>query len=107
LVRIPASDASDEELATQPVQSVGSETETQSVGWYGIGGLSLLVAIIVFLMLVKQPLPNNDEIDLNQSMLMDAEGLATHVDEKGVIWRQQPDGGVDWWDEGTGMWQRW
>jgi hypothetical protein len=107
LIRVPASDASDEELASQPVQSVGSETETQSVGWYGIGGLSLLVAILVFLMLVKQPVANDDEIDLNQAMMMDAEGLATHVDEAGIIWRQHLDGGVDWWDEATGMWQRW
>jgi len=107
LIRVPASDASDEELASQPVQSVGSETETQSVGWYGIGGLSLLVAVLVFLMLVKQPAANDDEIDLNQAMMMDAEGLATHVDEAGIIWRQHLDGGVDWWDEATGMWQRW
>jgi len=107
LIRVPASDASAEELATQPVQSVGSETETQSVGWYGIGGLSLLVAILVFMMLVKQPVTNDDEIDLNQMLVMDAEGLATHVDETGIIWRQHLDGGVDWWDEATGMWQRW
>ena len=107
LIRVPASDASAEELASQPVQSVGSETETQSVGWYGIGGLSLLVAVLVFLMLVKQPVANDDEIDLNQAMMMDAEGLATHVDEAGIIWRQHLDGGVDWWDEATGMWQRW
>ena len=107
LIRVPASDSSAEELALQPVQSVGSDTETQSVGWYGIGGLSLLVAILVFLMLVKQPVANDDEIDLNQAQMMDAEGLATHVDEAGITWRQHPDGGVDWWDEGTGMWQRW
>lgn len=107
LIRVPASDTSAEELATLPVQSVGSDTETQSVGWYGIGGLSLLVSIIVFLMLVKQPVSNDNEMNLNQEMMADAEGLATHVDEAGVTWRQHPDGGVDWWDEATGMWQRW
>ncbi len=107
LIRVPASDSSDEELATLPVQSVGSETETQSVGWYGIGGLSLVVALLVFLMLVKQPTSNDDEIDLNHGMMMNAEGLATHVDEAGVTWRQHLDGGVDWWDEATEMWQRW
>lgn len=58
-------------------------------------------------MLVKQPVSNDSELDLNQEMMVDSEGLATHVDEAGVTWRQHMDGGVDWWDEATGMWQRW
>jgi hypothetical protein len=32
--------------------------------------------------------------------------LASHVDENGVYWRQQPDGSVDWWDVEANQWLR-
>ena len=106
LIRLPPSNATTEELANMPILSAGEETEKQYTGWYGVGGISLLVMIIVFTMLVRRPDSVRDST-FSPKIEINSGGLPTHVDESGVTWRQHPDGTVDWWDEGTMIWQRW
>lgn len=107
LIRMPS-----EELVTEdedaPVLSRGEQTETSSVGLWGIGVLSLVLGIAVFVLMMRSP----EDDQLGGSMLdsmgePDADGLPTHVDENGMLWRRHDDGEVDWWDRSALMWKRW
>jgi hypothetical protein len=54
--------------------------------------------------------PQDDEIFggmLNEMGEPDPEGLPTHVDENGMLWRKHENGEVDWWDRTSMMWKRW
>lgn len=107
LIRMPSPD-SEVEDNDAPVLSRGDETETSSVGIYGIAVLSLVLGIAVFVLMMKGP--EDDELGgnmLNQIGEPDAEGLPTHVDENNMLWRRHDDGEVDWWDRGSLMWKRW
>ena len=53
IVRLPAAELTPEEQEALPTQSFGDETATEDVGWYTIGVLGLIVAIIVFVLLVR------------------------------------------------------
>ena len=53
LVRQPSEDLTKEEAEALPTRSFGEDTETESVGWYSISALGLIVAFIVFFMLVR------------------------------------------------------
>ena len=91
-----------------PRISIGAETETSTVGLWGIGALSLLLGIVVFVLMMRGP----EDDELSSSMLdengePDAEGMPTHIDEQGMLWRRHPDGEVDWWDRSSLMWKRW
>ena len=40
----------------------------------------------------------------NKKSMINSEGLPTHTDEEGHLWRQHPDGQIDWWDANANMW---
>ena len=107
LIRMPSPEmASADEDA--PALSKGQETETSSVGIWGIVMLSLVLGIAVFVLMMKSP--EDDELFgglLNDMGEPDSEGLPTHVDENGMLWRKHDNGEVDWWDRSSMMWKRW
>ena len=115
IVRLPASELTQEEQEVLPSQSFGEETATEDVGWYTIAVLGLLVAIIVFVLLVR--FRENDELltlpELGPAPQIlndgspDSEGLPTVLDDEGQLWRKHPDGSMDWWDSAFNIWQRW
>ena len=37
----------------------------------------------------------------------DPEGMPTTTDDSGTLWRQQPDGSMDWWDQDLRIWHKW
>ena len=115
IVRLPASELTKEEQEVLPSQSFGDETVTDDVGWYTIAVLGLLVAVIVFVLLVR--FRENDELltlpELGPAPQIlndgspDPEGLPTVLDDEGQLWRKHPDGSIDWWDSTFNIWQRW
>ena len=115
IVRLPASELTKEEQEVLPSQSFGDETATEDVGWYTIAVLGLLVAVIVFVLLVR--FRENDELltlpELGPAPQIlndgspDSEGLPTVLDDEGQLWRKHPDGSMDWWDSAFNIWQRW
>ena len=115
IVRLPASELTKEEQEVLPSQSFGDETVTDDVGWYTIAVLGLLVAVIVFVLLVR--FRENDELltlpELGPAPQIlndgspDPEGLPTVLDDEGQLWRKHPDGSMDWWDSAFNIWQRW
>ena len=115
IVRLPASELTKEEQEVLPSQSFGDETATEDVGWYTIAVLGLLVAIIVFVLLVR--FRENDELltlpELGPAPQIlndgspDPGGLPTVLDDEGQLWRKHPDGSMDWWDSTFNIWQRW
>ena len=114
LIRLPAEDLSEDERAALPSISLGPETTTESVGWMSIGVLALIVSLLVFILLIRNPDPEPLELpSLGPTPQVladgspDAEGLPTTVDDQGVLWRQHPDGAVDWWDRDWSIWHRW
>ena len=115
LVRLPALDLSAEEQEALPSQSYGDETNTEAVGWYTMAALGLIVAIVVFVLLVR--IKEHDELlalpELGPTPQIladgtpDSEGLPTMNDDEGQLWRRHPDGSLDWWDTSFNIWQRW
>ena len=115
IVRLPAAELSVEEQEALPSQSFGEETATKDVGWYTIGVLGLIVAIVVFVLLVR--IREDDELltlpELGPAPQIlndgspDPQGLPTVVDDEGQLWRKHPDGTLDWWDTTYNIWQRW
>ena len=53
IVRLPAAELTLDEQEALPSQSFGDETVTEDVGWYTIAILGLIVAIVVFVLLVR------------------------------------------------------
>jgi hypothetical protein len=115
LIRQPGEDLTKEEAEALPSRSFGEDTETESVGWYSIGALGFIVAIIVFFMLVR--VKDEEEMTGIRSLgptptilpdgSPDPEGMPTTTDDSGTLWRQQPDGSMDWWDEDLRIWHKW
>ena len=115
IVRLPAAELTPEEQEALPTQSFGDETATEDVGWYTIGVLGLIVAIIVFVLLVR--IREDDELlalpELGPAPQIlndgspDPQGLPTVLDDEGQLWRKHPDGSLDWWDSAYNIWQRW
>jgi len=115
IVRLPAAELTPEEQEALPTQSFGDETSTEDVGWYTIGVLGLIVAIIVFVLLVR--MREDDELltlpELGPAPQIlndgspDPQGLPTVLDDEGQLWRKHPDGSLDWWDSAYNIWQRW
>jgi hypothetical protein len=106
LIRMPSVEIVTDEDA--PVLSKGDETKTTTVGLFGIGILALILGIAVFVLMMKGP----EDEQLVGSMLNeigepDAEGLPTHEDENGMLWRRHDGGELDWWDRSSLMWKRW
>jgi hypothetical protein len=106
LIRMPSVEITTDKDA--PVLSKGDETETSNVGLFGIGILALILGIAVFVLMMKGP---EDEqfvgSMLNEIGEPDAEGLPTHEDENGMLWRRHDGGELDWWDRSSLMWKRW
>ena len=115
LVRLPGINLSEEEAATLPSRSFGDETPTESVGWFSIGVLGLIVCIVVFMLLVrvKEDTGVSSLRDLGPMPMIlpdgspDAQGFPTMTDAEGVLWRQHPDGTTDWWDNQLRVWHKW
>ena len=115
IVRLPASELTKEEQEVLPSQSFGDETVTDDGGWYTLAVLGLLVAVIVFVLLVR--FRENDELltlpELGPAPQIlndgspDPGGLPTVLDDEGQLWRKHPDGSMDWWDSTFNIWQRW
>ncbi len=106
LIRMPSAETTTDDDA--PVLSSGDETETSTVGLYGIGILALILGIAVFVLMMKGP----EDEQLGANMLNeigepDSEGLPTHEDENGMLWRRHDDGEMDWWDRSALMWKKW
>ena len=62
LIRLPAEDLSEDERAALPSISLGPETTTESVGWMSIGVLALIVSLLVFILLIRNPDPEPLEL---------------------------------------------
>ena len=115
IVRLPAAELTPDEQEALPSQSFGEETVTEDVGWYTIAVLGLVVAIVVFVLLVR--VREDDELltlpELGPAPQIlndgspDPEGLPTVLDDDGQLWRKHPDGSLDWWDPTYNIWQRW
>lgn len=115
LVRLPALDLTEEEQEALPSQSYGADTGTEAVGWYTMAALGLIVAIVVFVLLVR--IKEHDELlalpelgpppQILADGTPDSEGLPTMNDDDGQLWRKHPDGSLDWWDASFNIWQRW
>lgn len=107
LIRMPSPDSINQD-EDAPALSQGDETETSNVGIWGIVMLSLVLGIAVFVLMMRSP--QDDELFggmLNEMGEPDSEGLPTHVDENGMLWRKHENGEVDWWDRTSMMWKRW
>jgi len=114
LVRLASNDSDTSANTTGPSYSLGPATPTQSVGWMSIGVLALLVAVIVFLSLVRTEAPTPHDLpqpgaqpQLLEDGSPDHEGMPTIVDDQGVLWRRHPSGDLDWWDRDWQRWHRW
>jgi len=107
LVRMSSPELESED-ENAPVLSRGVETETSDVGLWGIGLLSLVLGIAVFVLMMRGPEDEHLEGKiLNETGEPDSEGLPTHTDENGMLWRRHDGGEVDWWDRASMMWKRW
>ncbi len=115
LVRLPGLTLSEDEAASLPSRSFGEETPTESVGWFSIGVLGLIVCIVVFMLLVrvKEDTGVGTLRDLGPTPMIladgspDPQGLPTMTDDEGVLWRQHSDGTTDWWDNQLRIWHKW
>jgi len=115
LVRLPGLTLSEDEAASLPSRSFGEETPTESVGWFSIGVLGLIVCIVVFMLLVRVKEDTGAGVLRNLGptpMILadgspDPQGLPTMTDGEGVLWRQHPDGTTDWWDHQLRIWHKW
>ena len=107
LIRIPSEDSNIPDDQS-PVLSNGEDTEASKSGIWGILLLSFVCGLAVFLIMVRSPI--DDEIglaSLSSPIEPDAEGLPTHLDESGILWRKHEDESLDWWDTSTMSWKRW
>jgi len=107
LIRTPSQNpsVSDEQ---PPVLSRGEETETSNSGIWGILVLSFVLGLAVFFLMVRSPI--DDEVGFGTLAIdsePDSEGLPTHLDESGILWRKHEDGNLDWWDTSSMTWKRW
>ena len=114
LIRLPNPNAGEDEMATAPSASLGEDTPTESVGWLSIGLLALVVTIVVFLAFTGkrrvEPLdlpPLGPAPQVLADGRPDPMGLPVITDDQGVMWRQHPDGKLDWWDADWQVWHGW
>ena len=106
LIRMPSAEVTTDDDA--PVLSRGEETETSNVGIFGIGILAIVLGIAVFVLMMKGPEDDQmGNIMLDEIGEPDAEGLPTHEDDNGMLWRRHNDGEMDWWDRSSLAWKRW
>lgn len=131
VVRLPPFDPTDPSLgnisddASWPSSSSGEEYEATplflnleaSAAAIGGGGilLGLIFGIFASLILTRGNSSSRrlEEVmaaaapSMNEGEIEDiAEGLPTYTDPQGIIWRQHPDGAMDWWDGVEGIWTK-
>tara|TARA_Y100001980_G_C14556778_1_gene350233 strand:- start:4706 stop:6031 length:1326 start_codon:yes stop_codon:yes gene_type:complete len=89
-------------VSSWPLRS-GGEIKTEFTGYIATGiGMTLLLLISV---IILRKFDDNIGDEFKESKIsIDSEGLPTHTDEDGHLWRQHPDGQIDWWDETVKMW---
>jgi len=104
LVRMPTIDTVSNEDGG-PIRSSGEETNVEVTGWYTMLGLTFLTALAVFFVLRRKSSAVAEFEPLE--VLPDSEGLPTHTDADGLLWRMHHDGQLDWWDSISRTWQRW
>ena len=85
-----------------PVRS-GGEIEPEITGYIATGIGMVLLLLISMIILRKFGNDMDGEFKTSKTNI-DADGLPTHTDEEGHIWRQHPDGQIDWWDANANMW---
>ena len=97
-----------------PSTSLGPETPTESVGWFSIGALALIVTLLVFILLIRNREPEPLQLpslgptpQVLEDGSPDTQGLPTTLDDQGVLWRQHADGTMDWWDDEWQIWHGW
>ncbi|MGB1589477.1 MAG: hypothetical protein ACPHDO_03950 [Candidatus Poseidoniaceae archaeon] len=90
-----------------PVISKGQNTETTKVGFYGVIGISVILGIIVFIFMSRGTVDDLISGIIGDEIQPDPEGLPTHTDENGMLWRKHTDGELDWWDRLSDSWKRW
>lgn len=103
LVRLPSTEIADVDA---PVISEGEDTQTSNVGIYGIIILALLLGVLIFVVTMNNA-PSDEIMSSMMQIEPDSEGLPTHLDDEGILWRRHEDGELDWWDESTYSWRRW
>ena len=81
----------------------GGEVESEYMGYIGTGIGMLLLFLISVLVLKRFGDDMQGDFSTSKSKIS-SEGLPTHRDEDGHLWRQHPDGQIDWWDETANMW---
>ena len=114
LIRLPPPNLGENESAAMPSTSLGPETPTESVGWFSIGALTLIVTLVVFVLLIRNREPEPLQLpslgptpQVLEDGSPDAQGLPTTLDDQGVLWRQHADGRLDWWDDEWQIWHGW
>ena len=85
-----------------PVRS-GGEIESEITGYIATGIGMILLLLISIMILKRFGEDIGDEFKTSKTNI-DAEGLPTHTDEDGHLWRQHPDGQIDWWDSNANIW---
>jgi len=105
LVRMPTVDVVNSEDGG-PIRSSGQETNVEVTGWYTMIGLTFLTMLAVFFVLRRSSTENEGITEFHQ-VIPDSEGLPTHIDPEGLLWRLHPDGRLDWWDDISKTWQPW
>lgn len=114
LIRLPAQEVALLDNGTAPSTSLGKDTPTDAVGWISIGALGIIVTFSVFLMLARSPQESEEILLVEERPRQvladgspDTKGLPTVRDDHGVLWRQYPDGRMDWWDDEWQVWHGW
>ena len=108
LVRIPPLDGDlsqwgDETVrSTWPVRS-GEELET-AVGGYIATAMGMLILFFVTLLILRRFGEGGSQGFELMNAGPNSDGLPTHLDEEGHLWRQHPNGEIDWWDSAAEMW---
>jgi hypothetical protein len=93
----------------QPEPILGnSATSAAAVASVGLV-VAVLLGLLAGLMLTrKKSEAGYDEVyggvEVEQYAQSEADGLPTYTDPQGVVWRQHPDGSMDWFDPQSGQW---
>ena len=85
-----------------PVRS-GGEVESEFTGYIATG-IGMLLLFLISIIVLKRFGEDIQGEFTNKKSMINAEGLPTHTDEEGHLWRQHPDGQIDWWDANANMW---
>ncbi len=125
VIRVPPSSAdinlfNETESANWPSHSEGEDFQPEPMMYNAaastavVGGsgvvLAVLLGLFAGLVVTRRKSSSYDEtygdaLGMEEGGSLDG-GLSTYTDPEGIVWRQHPDGSMDWYDEGTGNWIR-